>query len=32
MVQRLESLAVGHQEEEEQTNDDPRWEALKKLK
>jgi len=32
MVQRLESLAVGHQEDEEQTNDDPRWEALKKLK
>lgn len=33
MIQRLENLAVGHQEEEpEQTSDDPRWEALKKLK
>jgi uncharacterized protein len=32
MIARLESLAVGTQQEEEQQNDDPRWAALKKLK
>ncbi|MDR6786214.1 YceD family protein [Pedobacter africanus] len=32
MIARLESLAVGSQQEEEQQNDDPRWAALKKLK
>jgi uncharacterized protein len=32
MIARLESLAVGSQEEEEQQSDDPRWAALKKLK
>ncbi|MHA4894283.1 YceD family protein [Pedobacter sp. PWIIR3] len=32
MIARLESLAVGSQEEEEKTDDDPRWAALKKLK
>jgi uncharacterized metal-binding protein YceD (DUF177 family) len=31
MIARLESLSVGTQEEEK-TNDDPRWAALKKLK
>ncbi|MGY4385258.1 uncharacterized protein ACVWYN_002296 [Pedobacter sp. UYP24] len=31
MIARLESMAVGSQEEEK-TNDDPRWAALKKLK
>ncbi|MNJ91418.1 hypothetical protein D3C87_90700 [compost metagenome] len=32
MIARLESLAVGSQEEEQQQSDDPRWAALKKLK
>jgi uncharacterized metal-binding protein YceD (DUF177 family) len=32
MIARLERLSVGTQEEEEKTNDDPRWAALKKLK
>lgn len=32
MIARLQSLAVGSQQEEEQQNDDPRWAALKKLK
>jgi uncharacterized protein len=32
MIARLESLAVGSKEEEEEQNDDPRWAALKKLK
>ncbi|MNK10148.1 hypothetical protein D3C87_281640 [compost metagenome] len=31
MLSTLDKLAVGHEEQEEQT-DDPRWEALKKLK
>lgn len=31
MLNTLDKLAVGHEEQEEQT-DDPRWEALKKLK
>ncbi|TDQ10089.1 uncharacterized metal-binding protein YceD (DUF177 family) [Pedobacter metabolipauper] len=32
MIARLESLAVGSQEEEQEQSDDPRWAALKKLK
>lgn len=32
MVDRLESLANPNQQQEETTGDDPRWEALKKLK
>lgn len=32
MIERLESLANPDQQEENTTNDDPRWEALKKLK
>jgi uncharacterized protein len=32
MIARLENLAIGSQQEEEQQNDDPRWAALKKLK
>lgn len=32
MIARLESLAVGNKEEQEETSDDPRWAALKKLK
>ncbi|ACU06005.1 MULTISPECIES: YceD family protein [Pedobacter] len=32
MIARLESLAVGSKQEEEEQNDDPRWAALKKLK
>ncbi|MNY34124.1 hypothetical protein D3C86_1684400 [compost metagenome] len=32
MIARLESLAIGSQQEEEQQSDDPRWAALKKLK
>ena len=32
MIERLESLANPSQQEENTTNDDPRWEALKKLK
>jgi uncharacterized protein len=32
MIARLESLSIANREEEEKTNDDPRWAALKKLK
>jgi uncharacterized metal-binding protein YceD (DUF177 family) len=33
MIERLERLTIGtSEEEEEKTNDDPRWAALKKLK
>jgi uncharacterized protein len=32
MIARLESLSIANKEEEEKTNDDPRWAALKKLK
>ena len=32
MIAKLESFAVGSQEEEQQQSDDPRWAALKKLK
>jgi uncharacterized protein len=32
MIARLESLAVGSKQEEEEQSDDPRWAALKKLK
>lgn len=32
MLATLEKLASGHVEKEDEQNDDPRWEALKKLK
>ncbi|MDB5020256.1 MAG: hypothetical protein JWQ28_1383 [Pedobacter sp.] len=32
MIAKLESLTSANKEEEENTNDDPRWAALKKLK
>jgi len=32
MIARLESLSTGAQNEEEETDEDPRWDALKKLK